>query len=118
MTSVELSDVLLTNVDVKLRTRDESSVESPNPDYLNIKIHIAFAKVLHICVGESERMLKTEGTLRMNKKTGFRVIPSALEFWSPIASFRAQRPALIALICGRTPQSYLCCNQSRFVAEA
>lgn len=62
MTSVELSDVLLTNVDVKLRTRDESSVESPNPDYLNIKIHIAFAKVLHICVGESERMLKTEGT--------------------------------------------------------
>jgi hypothetical protein len=34
-------------LDVEFPTREESSVEPPNPDYL--RVHAAFANVLHLC---------------------------------------------------------------------
>jgi hypothetical protein len=62
---------LLLEVDVLFRTLEESSVEPPNPQYL--KVHAAFAKVLHICgaadVQFVERDDETEGTLCLNGGT-------------------------------------------------
>ena len=63
----------LKEADVEFRT-EEPSVEPPNPDYL--KVHAAFAKVLHLC-GAADYMQKVEadaemeGTLRMNGETDF-----------------------------------------------
>jgi hypothetical protein len=63
----------LKEADVEFRT-EEPSVKPPNPDYL--KVHAAFAKVLHLC-GAAEYMEKVEedaemeGTLRMNGETDF-----------------------------------------------
>ena len=64
----------LSEVDFEFRTREESSVEPPNPDYL--KVHAAFAKVLHLCgaadyVEKVERDAEMEGTLRLNGETDF-----------------------------------------------
>lgn len=64
----------LSEVDIEFRTREESSVEPPNPDYL--KVHAAFAKVLHLCgaadyVEKVERDAEMEGTLRLNGETDF-----------------------------------------------
>jgi len=61
-------------VDVEFPTREESSVESPNPDYL--KVHAAFAKVLNLCgaaqyMGSVERDAEMEGSLRLNGETDF-----------------------------------------------
>jgi hypothetical protein len=47
----------MTEVDVEFPTREESSVEPPNPEYLNV--HAAFAKVLHLC-GAAEYMDSVE----------------------------------------------------------
>ncbi len=33
-------------MDVEFRSREESSIDPPNPDYL--RVHAAFAKVLHL----------------------------------------------------------------------
>ncbi|KAH9026718.1 hypothetical protein EDB83DRAFT_1926692 [Lactarius deliciosus] len=60
--------------DVEFPTLEESSVEPPNPDYL--KVHAAFAKVLHLC-GAAQYMdgveldAEMEGTLRPNGETDF-----------------------------------------------
>ena len=64
----------LCEVDVEFRTREESSIEPPNPQYL--KVHAAFAKVLHISgaaeyVESIERDAEMEGTLRLNGETDF-----------------------------------------------
>ncbi|KAH9171032.1 hypothetical protein EDB89DRAFT_1973706 [Lactarius sanguifluus] len=61
-------------VDVEFPTLEASSVEPPNPEYL--KIHAAFAKVLHLCgaaeyIESVERDAETEGTLRMDGETDF-----------------------------------------------
>jgi len=61
-------------VDVEFRTLEESSVEPPNPDYL--RVHAAFAKVLHLCgaaeyMESVERDAEMEGTLRLNGETDF-----------------------------------------------
>jgi len=61
-------------VDVEFRTLEESSVEPPNPDYL--KVHAAFAKVLHLCgaaeyIESVERDAEMKGTLRLNGETDF-----------------------------------------------
>jgi hypothetical protein len=65
---------LLREVDVLFRTLEESSVEPPNPQYL--KVHAAFAKVLHLCraaehMYDVERDAEMEGTLRLNGETDF-----------------------------------------------
>ncbi len=59
-------------VDVEFRTLEEPSVEPPNPDYL--KVHAAFARVLHLCgaaqyVGRVERDAEMSGTLPSNGDT-------------------------------------------------
>jgi len=64
----------LREVDVEFRTREESSVEPPNPEYL--KVHAAFAKVLHLCgaadyIESVERDAEIRGTLRLNGETDF-----------------------------------------------
>lgn len=64
----------LSEVDVEFRTREESPVEPPNPDYL--KVHAALAKVLHLCgaaeyIERVERDAEMEGTLRLNGETDF-----------------------------------------------
>ena len=64
----------LKEMDVEFRTREESSVEPPNPEYL--KVHAAFAKVLHLCgaaeyMDSVERNAEMEGTLRPNGETDF-----------------------------------------------
>ena len=64
----------LREVDVEFRTQEESSIEPPNPQYL--KVHAAFAKVLHISgaaeyVESIERDAEMEGTLRLNCETDF-----------------------------------------------
>jgi hypothetical protein len=62
-------------VDVEFRTREEeSSIEPPSPEYL--KVHAAFAKVLHLCgaaeyIESVERDAEMEGTLRLNGETDF-----------------------------------------------
>ncbi|KAH9171033.1 hypothetical protein EDB89DRAFT_1973712 [Lactarius sanguifluus] len=61
-------------VDVEFPTLEASSVEPPNPDYL--KIHAAFAKVLHLCgaaeyIERIERGAETEGTLHLDGETDF-----------------------------------------------
>jgi len=61
-------------VDVEFRTREETSVEPPNPEYL--KVHAAFAKVLHLCgaadyIESVERDAEIRGTLRLNGETDF-----------------------------------------------
>jgi hypothetical protein len=63
----------LKEADVEFRT-EEPSVEPPNPDYL--KVHAAFAKVLHLCgaaeyIEKVDRDAEMEGTLRMNGETDF-----------------------------------------------
>ena len=63
----------LKEADVEFRT-EEPSVEPPNPDYL--KVHAAFAKVLHLCgaaeyIQKVDRDTRMEGTLRMNGETDF-----------------------------------------------
>jgi hypothetical protein len=60
--------------DVEFPTLEESSIEPPNPDYL--KVHAAFAKVLHLCgaadyIESVERDAETKGTLRLNGETDF-----------------------------------------------
>ncbi len=62
------------DVGVEFRSREESSVEPPNPDYL--KVLAAFAKVLHLCgAAESMENVETdaemEGALRLNGETDF-----------------------------------------------
>ena len=64
----------LSEVDVEFRTLEESTVEPPNHVYL--KVHAAFAKVLHLCgaadyVENVERDAEMEGTLRLNGETDF-----------------------------------------------
>ena len=64
----------LSEVDVEFRTREESPVEPPNPDYL--KVHAALAKVLHLCgaaeyIERVERDAEMEGTLRLNGERDF-----------------------------------------------
>ena len=64
----------LKEMDVEFRTQEESSVEPPNPEYL--KVHAAFAKVLHLCgaaeyMDSVERNAEMEGTLRPNGETDF-----------------------------------------------
>jgi hypothetical protein len=64
----------LREVDVEFQTREESLVEPPSPDYL--KIHAAFAKVLHLSgaahyIESVERDVEMEGTLRPNGETDF-----------------------------------------------
>ena len=64
----------LSEVDVDFPTREESSVEPPNPDFL--KVHAAFAKVLHLSgaseyIESIERDAEMEGTLRLNGETDF-----------------------------------------------
>ena len=59
----------LSEVDVEFRTQEESFVEPPNPEYL--KVHAAFAKVLHLCgaaeyIENVERDAEMEGNLRLN----------------------------------------------------
>ena len=59
----------LSEVDVEFQTQEESFVEPPNPEYL--KVHAAFAKVLHLCgateyIENVERDAEMEGTLRLN----------------------------------------------------
>lgn len=59
----------LSEVDVEFRTQEESFVEPPNPEYL--KVHAAFAKVLHLCgaaeyIENVERDAEMEGTLRLD----------------------------------------------------
>ena len=59
----------LSEVDVKFQTQEESFVEPPNPKYL--KVHAAFAKVLHLCgaaeyIENVERDAEMEGNLRLN----------------------------------------------------
>jgi hypothetical protein len=62
-------------VDVEFRTREEDRlIEPPNPEYL--KVHAAFAKVLHLCgaaeyIESVERDAEMEGTLRLNGETDF-----------------------------------------------
>ena len=61
-------------MDVEFRTQEESSVEPPNPEYL--KVHAAFAKVLHLCgateyMDSVERNAEMEGTLHPNGETDF-----------------------------------------------
>jgi hypothetical protein len=64
-------------LDVEFPTREESSVEPPNPYYL--KVHAAFANVLQLCeavdyIWEIERGAEMEimgGTLRSNGETDF-----------------------------------------------
>ncbi|KAH9168291.1 hypothetical protein EDB89DRAFT_2074117 [Lactarius sanguifluus] len=75
----------LHEVDVESPTRGESSVEPPNPDYLNV--HAAFAKVLHLC-GVAQYMesvdfeAEMEGTLRLNGETDFgSYLQSKLASW-------------------------------------
>ncbi|KAH8995216.1 hypothetical protein EDB86DRAFT_2829534 [Lactarius hatsudake] len=75
----------LHEVDVEFPTREESSVEPPNPDYL--KVHAAFAKVLHLC-GVAQYMesvdyeAEMEGTLRLNGETDFgSYLQSKLASW-------------------------------------
>ncbi|KAH9012724.1 hypothetical protein EDB85DRAFT_1900150 [Lactarius pseudohatsudake] len=75
----------LREVDVEFPTREESSVEPPNPDYL--KVHAAFAKVLHLC-GVAQYMdsvdfeAEMEGTLRLNGETDFgSYLQSKLASW-------------------------------------
>ncbi|KAH9020420.1 hypothetical protein EDB84DRAFT_567917 [Lactarius hengduanensis] len=54
-----LSDGSLdSEVDVEFPTLEASSVEPPNPEYL--KIHAAFAKVLHLC-GAAEYIERLKG---------------------------------------------------------
>jgi hypothetical protein len=53
-------------LDVEFPTREESSVEPPNPDYL--KVHAAFARVLNLCgavdyITRVELKAKEEGAL-------------------------------------------------------
>jgi len=65
---------MLREVDVLFRTLEESSVEPPNPQYL--KVHAAFAKVLHLCralehMYDVEMNAEMEGTLRLNGETDF-----------------------------------------------
>ncbi|KAH9168292.1 hypothetical protein EDB89DRAFT_2074118 [Lactarius sanguifluus] len=60
--------------DVEFPTLEESSIEPPNPEYL--KVHAAFAKVLHLCgaaeyIDSVERDAEMEGTLRLNGETDF-----------------------------------------------
>ncbi|KAH9020419.1 hypothetical protein EDB84DRAFT_567649 [Lactarius hengduanensis] len=60
--------------DVEFPTLEVSSVEPPNPNCL--KIHAAFAKVLHLCgvaeyIESVERDAETEGTLRLDGETDF-----------------------------------------------
>ena len=64
----------LREVDVEFQTWEESSVEPPSPDYL--KVHAAFAKVLHLCgaaeyIESVERNVEMEGTLRVNGDMDF-----------------------------------------------
>ena len=64
----------LREVDVEFQTGEESSVEPPSSDYL--KVHAAFAKVLHLCgaaeyIESVERDVEMEGTLRVNGDTDF-----------------------------------------------
>ncbi|KAH9074124.1 hypothetical protein EDB83DRAFT_2515891 [Lactarius deliciosus] len=60
--------------DVEFQTAEESSVEPPNPDYL--EVHTAFAKVLNPCravryLGEVERYTERDATLHLNGGTEF-----------------------------------------------
>ncbi|KAH8977168.1 hypothetical protein EDB86DRAFT_3169705 [Lactarius hatsudake] len=60
--------------DVEFPTLEVSSVEPPNPNCL--KIHAAFAKVLHLCgvaeyIESVEMDAETEGTLRLDGETDF-----------------------------------------------
>ncbi|KAH8997209.1 hypothetical protein EDB86DRAFT_937136 [Lactarius hatsudake] len=60
--------------DVEFPTLEVSSVEPPNP--ICLKIHAAFAKVLHLCgaaeyIESVERDAETEGTLRLDGETDF-----------------------------------------------
>lgn len=64
----------LREVDVEFPSLEESKVEPPNPGYL--KVHAAFAKVLHICgaaeyIESVERTAGLEGTLRLDGETDF-----------------------------------------------
>ena len=64
----------LREVNVEFRTREESSIEPPNPEYL--KVHASLARVLHICgaseyIESVEKDAEMEGTLRPNGETDF-----------------------------------------------
>jgi len=64
----------LSEMDVEFRNREESSIEPPNPEYL--KVHTAFANVLHLCgaaeyIERVERDAEMEWTLRRSGETDF-----------------------------------------------
>ncbi len=71
-----------TEVDVEFRTREESPVDPPNPDYL--RVHVAIAKVLYLSEAADHMQsvvweVEYEGALSPNGETDF-----ATYLWSKL----------------------------------